>query len=114
MSFSLTTAQIRAQTKDVTRRAGWLDLEVGEQLQACEKVMGLRGKPLVRICVIEVVDFRRETLNQMTIFPAYGATEVKREGFPLMTPAGFVQFFCQSHKPLLSHELISRIEFRYV
>lgn len=42
MSFSLTTAQYRAGTKDVTRRLGWEYLKAGDRIMGCEKVMGRR------------------------------------------------------------------------
>lgn len=108
ISFALTTAQIRARTKDVTRRMGWLMLRAGDRLMACEKCMGRKaGQPLVRLCVIEVVTVRRERLDRIT------AAEVAREGFPEWTPAQFVDFFCAANgcKPSTT---ITRIVFRYL
>lgn len=118
ISCSLTTPQVRARTKDVTRRLGWEDLKPGDQLQACEKCMGRRnGEPLVRLCIIEVVSVRRETLRRMLRNPVYGRNECRREGFPFMSPAEFVAFFCASHtsgkKKCTADTPITRIEFRY-
>ena len=115
MSFMLTTAQMRAGTKDVTRRLGWEYLKVGERVMACEKVQGRRnGEPLVRMFPIEIVSVRRERLDRMELEPAYGAEEVKREGFPEMTPWEFVRFFCKSHKGCEEFSMVTRIEFRRV
>jgi len=54
--------------------------------------MGRRpGEPLDRITTVEVTDVRREPLNAIT--PA----DVTAEGFPRMTPAEFVSFYCAAH-----------------
>ncbi len=108
MSFSLTTAQVRARAKTVTRRLGWLFLKAGERVMACEKVMGRKkGEPLVRICEIEIVSVRREPLNEIT------NADVILEGFDLDWQ-DFVTFFCASHKGCALETTITRIEFRYV
>ncbi|HEX2101954.1 MAG TPA: hypothetical protein VHF69_14875 [Candidatus Synoicihabitans sp.] len=115
ISFSLTTPQIRARTKDVTRRMGWDYLKVGERLVACEKVMGRKnGQPIVRLCIIEVVSVRKEPLYTMVANPSYGAVECRREGFPHYSPSEFVDFFCASHKGCTPDKSITRIEFKYV
>lgn len=135
MSFSLTTEQVRNSFqlavmgiapipgpdtptlagKDVTRRLDWLTLKVGDRLVACVKCMGRKkGEPLQRICTIEVVSVCREPLRRMLDEPAYGRQEVRREGFPNMTPAAFVQFFCESHKGCTPDTVITRIEFKYI
>lgn len=115
ISFMLTTRQVRDRTKDVTRRRGWRNLKAGDRLQACEKCQGRRnGKPLVKLCVIEVVNVRREPLLTLLRDPAYGVAECRREGFPEMAPREFVDMFCGSHKGCLPESDVSRIEFRYV
>lgn len=115
ISFSLTTPQFRARTKDVTRRLGWQNVKVGQHLMGCEKCMGRKpGQPLVRLGAIEIVDVRREPLNFMSLDPAYGETETVREGFPEMTPARFVEFFCESHGRCRPSKIITRIEFKYL
>lgn len=120
ISFSLTTKQVRESTpekpiKDVTRRLGWKNVRVGERMIGCEKVMGRRaGEPLVKIREIEVVSVRREKLRAMQDDLNYGFAECKREGFPEMTPRGFVNFFCQSHKGCTPETTVTRIEFKYV
>ena len=40
MSFSMTTPQVRARTKTVTRRLGWRFLKPGVVLWAVEKAQG--------------------------------------------------------------------------
>lgn len=109
MSVSLTEPQVVARSKDVTRRMGWLILKAGDRLTLCRKVMGRkRGEPLVRIVDVEVVSVRREPLNTIT------ADDVAREGFPHMTSAEFVRFFCDSHKGCRPESVVTRIEWRYV
>lgn len=109
MSVSLTEAAVVARTKTVTRRMGWLNLKPGERLTLCQKVMGRRkGEPLVRIVDVEVVSVRREPLDDIT------QAEVVAEGFPVMTPEAFVEFFCNSHKGCLPTSTVTRIEWRYI
>lgn len=108
ISFSLTTPQILDKTKTVTRRLRWLFVKAGDQLQACEKCMGLKpGQKINRLCVIEVVSARREPLNVIT------PSDVRKEGFPHLTPAQFVEMFCRNMKCEPDEE-ITRIEFRYL
>lgn len=115
MSFSLTKRQMRERTKTVTRRMNWLNLKVGERIQACEKCMGRKaGEPLIRICVIEIVNVWREPLCKMTKLPLYGKGECEREGFPEMHPHTFVTFFCESHNKCTPASAVTRIEFKYV
>jgi len=114
MSFSLTTAQMRARQKTVTRRIGWERLRVGEELLAVEKAMGLKaGERQVPIGVIRVVDVRRERLDEV-VNPArgdYGAREMALEGFPGMDPQDFLFLFLERIDPF---ELVTRIEFEYL
>jgi hypothetical protein len=61
MSFSLTTPQILARTKTVTRRMGWTFLRPGDLVQAIEKGQGLKkGEHVKRLAVLRIVDVRRE------------------------------------------------------
>ena len=109
MSVSLTEPQVRARTKTVTRRAGWLMLKPGDRLTLCRKVMGRRkGEPLERITDVEVVSVRREPLNAIT------AAEAAAEGFPEWTPAEFISFFCGTHKGIQPDSYVTRIEWRYI
>jgi hypothetical protein len=109
MSVALTEPQVRARSKTVTRRAGWLMLREGDRLTLCRKVMGRRkGEPLERITDVLVLSVRRERLDLIT--PA----EVAAEGFPDWTPAEFVEFFCGSHKGCTPESLVTRIEWRYL
>lgn len=112
MGVSLTEAQVRARAKTVTRRLGWAFLKPGEPLTLCRKVQGRRRsdgtvEPLVRVAEVEVVSVRREPLNTIT------AEDVAREGFPDMTPAEFVAFFCE-HMRCKRDTWVTRIEFRYL
>ena len=108
MSVSLTEKQVRDRTKLVTRRLGWLMLESGDRLTLCKKVQGRRkGEPLVRIVDVEVVSVRRERLDAIT------KQDVDLEGFPGMTPAEFVAFFCGSHKGCTPSTEVTRIEWRW-
>lgn len=116
ISFALTTDQIRAGTKTVTRRMGWLNLTRGTLLQPVRKGMGLKpGEKVERLRgPIRVTDVRREYLCAMTANPEYGADECVREGFPEYSPASFVDMFCRSHTGCTLGSTVTRIEFEYV
>jgi hypothetical protein len=108
MSVALTTDQVRARQKTVTRRAGWKILRPGDLVTLCPKVRGRRaGEPLERIVTVEVVSTSRERLDTIT------PQDVIAEGFPDMTPAQFVSFFTATHRGLTPASEITRIEWRY-
>jgi hypothetical protein len=112
ISFALTREQFLDGSKDVTRRGSWLFLKAGDVLMAVEQAQGLsKGQKVVRLGPIVVISARREMLDALTADPVYGASEVKREGFPQMTPAEFVAFFCRSHRGCTPGTVITRIEF---
>jgi hypothetical protein len=109
ISFMLTTPQFIARTKTVTRRMGWSFLKPGDRLCGVYKSQGLRkGESLQRLGTIEVTSIRREPLN------AIDQQDCVLEGFPEMTPAEFVEFFCLSHKGCSPETEITRIGFVYV
>jgi hypothetical protein len=109
MSVALTEPQVRARTKTVTRRMGWRKLKPGDRLTLCPKVMGFRkGEHPERIVDVEVISVRRERLDLIT------PDEVTAEGFPRLTPAEFVAFFCGSHKGCTPDTEVTRIEWRYL
>jgi hypothetical protein len=109
MAVSLTEPQVRDRTKTVTRRVGWRMLRAGDQLTLCRKVMGRRpGEPLKRIVNVEVVSVHREPLDAIT------ASDVAAEGFPHMSPAEFVNFFCGTHRGCEPGTEVARIEWRYL
>lgn len=115
MSFMLTIDQVRAGTKDVTRRRGWAFLRAGDQVMAVEKAQGLKaGERLVRIRPIEVVSNINERLDQVVRDPAYGREEMRREGFPDLAPEDFVAMFCRTHRPCQPWWVVNRIAFRYL
>lgn len=110
MSFALTTTQVLEQTKDVTRRLGWLHLKPGDLIQPVKKCMGLKpGEKIEKLGPpVLVVSMRREPLSWLTKHPApYGAIERIREGFPTMTPEEFVAMFCSTHKGCTPDTVIS-------
>lgn len=108
MSFAMTTEQIRAGTKDVTRRFGWWFLEPGTDLWAVEKAMGLcRGEQIKRIRLIRVVSTRSEQLKQIT------AEDVAREGFPEWSPEQFINMLV-THYKCSPDAVVNRIEFKYL
>lgn len=123
ISFALTTRQILERQKTVTRRTGWKTLQPGTLLQAVEKGMGLgKGGKVRRLCVIRVVDVRREPLCRLIDDIPYGLAEVVKEGFehhPMVqgSPHAFVEFYRNAHatsdRPGLDDE-VTRIEFAYV
>jgi hypothetical protein len=108
MSFMLTIDQVRARTKDVTRRLGWELLQAGDFVRACVKCMGLqKGERIEALATIRVIDVRRERLD------AIDQADVIREGFPELDPAGFVAMFCNSMR-CAPETFVTRIEFEYV
>jgi hypothetical protein len=108
ISFSHTTPQFRARTKDVTRRKGWKSLKPGERLRAVVKAMGLRrGEKVEELGTIEVVSVRREPID------AIHEADVAREGFPEMSPREFVAMFCRTFR-MKPRQRITRIEYRFV
>lgn len=115
MSFALTTQQVRDKEKDVTRRLGWLCLKAGDEFQPVMKCMGLRpGEKIERIGgAVVTVSTRREPLRRMTDDQDYGRDECRREGFPHLSPAEFVQMFCATHKGCTPETTLTRIEFMY-
>jgi hypothetical protein len=110
MAFSLTTPQVLARTKTVTRRAGysWMTLKPGQLVQAVEKGMGLKkGQQVTRLAVLRIRDVRLEPLYRIT------PEDVVAEGFPEMTPQAFVEFFCRTHRGVTAHSEVVRIAFEY-
>lgn len=116
ISFSMTTPQFLAGTKDVTRRLGWEKLKAGDKLRAVKKCMGLKkGEKVEVIGLVLVTDVRREPLNRLTEDLDYGFAETAREGFPEghdnHWPSVFVDFFCRGHTGCFPEREITRIEF---
>jgi hypothetical protein len=109
MSFALTTEQVRNRTKTVTRRLGSRTAKVGELRQPVVKGMGLKkGEKVTKINgPICFTDVRPEPVDAIT------PEDVVREGFPGMTPAEFIEFFCR-HNRCPPSTVVTRIEFTYV
>lgn len=109
MSFALTERQLMSDgddAKDITRRLGWISLKPGDAVGAVRKAMGLKkGEQVVRLCTLRIVSVRREPLD------AIDQNDVRREGFPEMTPTEFVAFFCRANK-CAPDAVVTRIEFR--
>lgn len=107
ISFSATLDQVRARRKWVTRRMGFADLMVGEELTGIEKGQGLRrGERQVVVARVLVVGVRREPLASIT------QADVIAEGFPDLDTAGFVDLFCKLNK-CVPEDVVTRISFRY-
>lgn len=122
ISFMLTTPQIRARTKTVTRRLGWKALKPGTVLMGAEKCQGLgKGGKIKPLGLIRVVGVRQEQLRRMTDDLAYGFSDAVAEGFPGLigdapqdVPRYFVDFFCRSHKGCTPDSEVTRIQFEYL
>lgn len=115
MSFMLTVASMRAREKDVTRRLGWWFLEPGTVVCAIEKGQGLKaGEQVVRLGTIRITGVRSERLDKMIENAAYGQIEVRREGFPQMSPMEFITMFCASHAKCLPSSVVNRIQFEHL
>lgn len=106
MSFEMTVAAIRKQTKTVTRRIGWRMLRPGDLLIACNR-SPRTGNGYQRIATLRVVKVTREPLDAIT------AEDVVREGFPFLPPEMFVTSFCQKMR-CDPDTPVTRIEFEYV
>jgi hypothetical protein len=114
MSFMLTTEQVKKKQKTVTRRNGWKNIKVGEQIRAVKKCMGLKkGEKMESLGIIRVISKRREPLNELSRAPDYGEREVAREGFIHLRPEEFIQMYC-AHNKCKPSDSITRIEFEYV
>ena len=119
MSFALTTPQVLARTKDVTRRMGWLKLKAGDLVQPVKKCMGLKpGEKIEKLGPpIRIISVHREPLSQMTKDLEYGFEEVRREGFEghpaYQWPSEWVQMFCATHKGCTPDTMVTRIEFTW-
>jgi Uncharacterized conserved protein len=108
MSFAMTTSQVQARTKSVTRRFGWWFLEPDTEIRAVKKAMGLKkGEKVEELAVIRVVSTRKEPLNAIT------QDDVIREGFPDWTPEQFIAMLVEHYK-VDPRKLVNRIEFEYV
>ncbi len=109
MSFSLTTPQVRAKTKTVTRRLGWSFLKRGEVVQTIEKGQGLKkGEHVKRICLIRITHVSREPLSNLKRHD-----ECIKEGFEDLSPTDFVSMFCK-HNGCTPETMVNRIEFEYL
>ncbi len=116
ISMAYTAEQVRARTKTVTRRVGWVNARPGERLIACEKVMGRKaGEPLVRIVAIELVDVRREPIMALVDNRrGYGDEEVSLEGFPDLSPETFVRTYFTEAQGLNLDAEVTRLAYRYL
>ena len=83
-------------------------MKAGELVNGVEKAMGLRkGEKIVMLGQHRIVSTRAEPLNAITV------EDCRREGFPELTPAQFVDMFCR-HNRCTPETVINRIEFQYV
>jgi hypothetical protein len=113
MSVAYTEQAVRERRKTVTRRLGWLFAKPGDRITLCRKVMGRKpGEPLERIVDVEIIDVRRERLDDIT------AGDIIREGFA--SPAGyaadrarFIDLFRESMRAT-PETVVTRIEWRYL
>ena len=114
MSFFYTTAQMRDESKDLTRRLGWKFLKVGDLVMACVKCQGLgKGGKIERIHPIEIVSICFEPLIEIVATPIRdGKLETAREGFPDMSPMKFVGMFMREMK-CEENTIVTRIEFKH-
>lgn len=112
MSFSHTYEQMRDRSKTVTRRIGWLDAKVGQEVMAIKKGQGLKkGERVVPIGIIRFTNVRRERLDDLMLPGDYGVQEMIKEGFPGLDPQDFIlRYFTEWQDP---SDLITRIEFEH-
>ena len=109
MSFMATTKQVKARTKTVTRRNGWLFLKKGDTVMACEKCQGLKkGEKIQRIAPLRIVSVTREPLGAIT------KEDCIKEGFPDMMPQEFIKLYTKINRGTNSDTMVTRIEFEYI
>lgn len=116
MSFMLTTDQLRQQTKTVTRRLGWRDLQPGDLIQPVVKCQGLKkGQRVEKIGgPIRIVSVQSDRLRWLCDPPeTWAQQEMAAEGFPGMSGQDFAAMFIRSHKGATLDSNITRIEFEY-
>jgi hypothetical protein len=116
MSVAFTEDAVRARTKTVTRRKGWLFVKPGDRLTLCRKVMGRKkGEPLERIVDVEVVHVQRHLLNDLlTCDPQEAREEMTCEGFPGMHPGEFIRRYFVDAQGMERFDEVTRIEWRYL
>lgn len=108
VSFALTTPQIKARTKRVTRRSGTRPYRPGQLIWAVNKAMGFKkGEHPVRLALLRVVSSRWEPLDVITY------EECILEGFPEDGPQWFIAMYCRANK-VKPDSLVQRIAFEYV
>lgn len=108
MSFALTTKQILARTKTVTRRLKWLNIRKGDIVNAVVKSMGLKpGEKIQKLREIRIVSVRREPLSLCD------GADAAKEGFPNKTGKEFSDLFI-AHMGGGPDQIVTRIEFEYV
>ena len=109
MSFAMTTDQVRAKTKTVTRRFGWWFLKPGDVVQPVEKAMGLQKGETVRKIggLIRIISTRREPLY------AIDKADCIKEGFPDFDPGNFTDMLQDQYGCDMDAE-VNRIEFEYI
>ncbi|MFQ3244980.1 MAG: hypothetical protein ACI9SP_001618 [Arenicella sp.] len=108
MSFAMTIDQVLQQTKTVTRRQGWRYLLPSGLMQPVEKGMGLKKSEKVKAIggLIRITRVSREPVDRIT----HG--DCVREGFPELSPRGFIEMYCDANKCKPS-DFCTRIEFEY-
>lgn len=114
MSCAFTADQVLDGSKTVSRRDGWLFLNLGDPLNLVRKAMGLkRGEKVEVLRRVKVVSLRRERLALLWEDPEYGRQEMVREGFPGLDPRTFVQRYFVPYG-LFGNSIVTRIEWEYI
>ena len=108
MSFSLTTKQYKDGLKTVTRRLGWWNLKIGEQIRGVEKAMGLKkGEKIKPIGISEIISTRPEPLCAIT------DADCILEGFPHFKAEDFIQMMVKKYR-IPRDKILNRIEFKHI
>jgi len=135
LSFSATTGTVRQHRKHVTRRVDkslrLSKLKPGHIMQGIEKGQGIKkGEHVVKLDKIIVLEVSREPLDEIMKNPIRGTPENIRliyepvrgrrpcettlEGFPELSPRGFVNLFCELNPKCTPDTEITRLLFDYV
>jgi len=89
----------------------WRFSKAGDTVMGVEKGQGIpKGGKVKRLGPVRIVSVRREPLYAIH---REGAAGPKKEGFPEMTPCGFIDMFMR-HNGGDRWQSITRIEFEYL
>lgn len=109
ISVALTKERVLDRSKTVTRRKGWVNVKVGDELQPVDRIMGFKKgeRPKKIGGPVRVVSVRRERLEVMPV------EDLALEGFPRATLEQFHALYIQANGGD-ERQFVTRIEWVYL